>query len=489
MSEQLAQFDHWVTIDDHHVLIKGGSDNEPSPLHHLNESGLHQKLMSGEEKPRQGDFVKAKLGTFSGFVKSEKTVAVGKKGSITGNMVAGPNGKETFLPHSEMQFVAPREYDEGVKFSPEFEHPNPKKARSTFSTEGETLQLAQFDLNGDLEETADYVIVKGKIFEAGRFEDKQFEISPEELAAATEGFKPVPVDYSHVEGPLDGKLGELRSVSLSENGKDLMGEVAIPKWLDKALGDTARKVSCTWNRATKRLEKLALVNTPRIQDAILFAAFIADQEEKQEQEAEFEGRRNSSADHKTIQSIHDHCMSLGAKCSGDNAEYSSDTNSNDDDKELPTMSEETKVDFKDSPEYQALQAQFTAQQNEIERMKAEKRHSDAVAAVEELLRTGKAVPAEKAALVAAFEQAATDDAKSPMQVTFGEGQGQQGTRVDALKAVYAARPAHVLFGETVPVGSQVLLSQGASKKDEPNQERISHLKSLTPMGRASLDKN
>jgi hypothetical protein len=29
-------------------------------------------------------------------------------------------------------------------------------------------QLAQFDLNGDLEETADYVIVKGKIFEAGK---------------------------------------------------------------------------------------------------------------------------------------------------------------------------------------------------------------------------------------------------------------------------------------------------------------------------------
>jgi hypothetical protein len=149
--------------------------------------------------------------------------------------------------------------------------------------------------------------------------------------------------------------------------------------------------------------------------------FIADQEEKQEQEAEFEGKRNSSADHKTIQSIHDHCMSLGAKCSGDNAEYSSDdpTNSNDN-KELPTMSEETKVDFKDSPEYQALQAQFTAQQNEIERMKAEKRHSDAVAAVEELLRTGKAVPAEKAALVAAFEQAVTDDAKSPEKVTFGK---------------------------------------------------------------------
>lgn len=349
----------------------------------------------------------------------------------------------------------------------------------------ELLQVAQFDLNGDLEETEGFVIVKGKIFESGNFPDKQFEISPEELAAATQDFKPVPVDYSHVEGPLDGKLGELRSVSLAENGKDLLGEVAIPKWLDKALGDTARKVSCTWNRATKRLEKLALVNQPRIQDAVLYAAFVADQEEKQKG-AEFEGKRNSAADHKTIQSIHDHCMSLGAKCSGDNAEYSSDDTK---DKELPTMSdvENKTVDFKESAEYQAMQARFAAQEAEIERMKADKRHADAVNTVEELLRNGKAVPAEKASLIAAFEQAATDDAKHGGTVTFGEGGTQTGSRVDALKAVYAARPAHVLFGETVPNGGQVLYSNTGGKKDEVDQDRIKALKGLTMIGRATMD--
>lgn len=362
-------------------------------------------------------------------------------------------------------------------------------------SEQEHLQLATFDLNGDLEETDDFVIVRGKIFEAGEYKDKNFAISPDELAAVAQNFKPVPVDYSHVEGPLDGKLGELRSVSLAENGTDLMGEVAIPRWLDKALGDTARKVSCTWNRATKQLEKLALVNSPRIADAVLYSFFIDDQLEKSRASADaaFEGKRNSATDHATIQKIHDNTMSLGAKCSGDNAEYSSDhsTNQNQEQKqdreqELPTMSEETKVEFKDSAEYQAMIARFDAQTAEIERMKAEKRHNDAVSTVEALLREGKAVPAERTALVAAFELASTDDASNPVKVTFGEG-GQEGSRVDALKAVYAARPAHVLFGEQVPVGGTVLYTQSAKDPNEVTKDRVRELMAFSQLGQAVLE--
>lgn len=356
-------------------------------------------------------------------------------------------------------------------------------------TEQEHLQLATFDLNGDLEETDDFVIVRGKIFEAGEYKDKNFAISPDELAAVAQNFKPVPVDYSHVEGPLDGKLGELRSVSLAENGTDLMGEVAIPRWLDKALGDTARKVSCTWNRATKQLEKLALVNSPRIADAVLYSFFIDDQLEKSRASADaaFEGKRNSATDHATIQKIHDNTMSLGAKCSGDNAEYSSDHSTKQDQKqELPTMSEETKVEFKDSAEYQAMIARFDAQTAEIERMKAEKRHNDAVSTVETLLREGKAVPAERTALVAAFELASTDDASNPVKVTFGEG-GQEGSRVDALKAVYAARPAHVLFGEQVPVGGTVLFTQETPDPNKVSPNRIKELLAQSEIGRAVLE--
>jgi hypothetical protein len=248
------------------------------------------------------------------------------------------------------------------------------------------------------------------------------------------------------------------------------------------MGAIPRTVSCTWDRATKTLAGLALTTTPRIKDAVLYAAFIEDQEAKQKQ-AEFEGKRNSATDHKTIQGIHDHTMSLGAKCSGDNAEYSVDPNK--DNKELPTMSEETKVEFKDSAEFKAQQTEIENMRAEVERMKTDKRHSEAVLTVEELLRTGKAVPAERASLIAAFEQAATDDAKNPSKVTFGEG--QEGTRVDALKAVYAARPAHVLFGETVPVGGSVLYSHQQVDQNAVNKAKVRELLALSPLGQAVLE--
>lgn len=363
-------------------------------------------------------------------------------------------------------------------------------------SEQQTLQLATFDLNGDLEETDDFVIVRGKIFEAGEYPDKNFSITEEELADAVANFKPVPVDYSHVEGPLDGKLGEMRTVSLDPNNRRIaLGEVAIPKWLDKVMGPAGRKVSCTWNRATKQIEKLALVNQPRIADAVLYAAFVDDQLEKfkANEEALFEGKRNSASDKQTIQKLHDHTVSLGAECSGDNVQYSDDPQPNpiSDNKELEkVMNEENKtIDFKDSAEFKAQASEIEQMKAEMERMKAEKRHSDAVNTVEALLREGKAVPAERIALVAAFELAATDDAKNPVKVTFGEGEGQEGSRTDALKAVYAARPAHVLFGESVPVGGSVLFTQETPDPNKLSKDRVRELLAQSPLGQAVLEDN
>jgi hypothetical protein len=346
-----------------------------------------------------------------------------------------------------------------------------------------TVQTAAFDLNGDYEETDEEIIIEGKIFEAGEFPDKKYSMTPEEILTAVEKFTPQDVDDSHNERSVfKGKMGKIREVFTPDNGQSLHAKVGIAKWVDKAMGAIPRTVSCTWDRATKTLAGLALTTTPRIKDAVLYAAFIEDQEAKQKQ-AEFEGKRNSATDHKTIQGIHDHTMSLGAKCSGDNAEYSVDPNK--DNKELPTMSEETKVEFKDSAEFKAQQTEIENMRAEVERMKTDKRHSEAVLTVEELLRTGKAVPAERASLIAAFEQAATDDAKNPSKVTFGEG--QEGTRVDALKAVYAARPAHVLFGETVPVGGSVLYSHQQVDQNAVNKAKVRELLALSPLGQAVLE--
>jgi hypothetical protein len=216
---------------------------------------------------------------------------------------------------------------------------------------------------------------------------------------------------------------------------------------------------------------------------------MQDQEEKNKTEGvEFEGKRNSASDKQTIQKLHDHTVSLGAECSGENVQYSDNKpNPLSDNKELEkVMNEENKtVDFKDSAEFKAQASEIEQMKAEMERMKAEKRHADAVAGVEALLRGGKAVPAERVALIAAFELAATDDAKNPVKVTFGEG-GQEGSRVDALKAVYAARPAHVLFGETVPVGGSVLFTQGAKDPNAVAEEKVRELLAQSEVGRAVL---
>lgn len=118
-----------------------------------------------------------------------------------------------------------------------------------------------------------WVIRRGKIFEVGRYPDRQFEMTPEELAAAAAAFTPVPVNLSHAPSVLDGKVGHLQAVEVADDGRTLLGTVAIPKWLDSLLDDTGRKVSCEWDRATKQLRGLALVNQPRVPDAALMAAF------------------------------------------------------------------------------------------------------------------------------------------------------------------------------------------------------------------------
>ena len=126
----------------------------------------------------------------------------------------------------------------------------------------------------------EYVLRTGKIFEAGSYPDKQFDITPEEMLEAINEFKPVDVDLEHMNTVLDGQLGKLETIQIADNGWDLVGTVRLPKWLDTKLGDDNRKVSATWNKSTKKLEKLALVRNPRVADAALMAAFTADEMRK-----------------------------------------------------------------------------------------------------------------------------------------------------------------------------------------------------------------
>jgi hypothetical protein len=121
--------------------------------------------------------------------------------------------------------------------------------------------------------TGDVVYKKGKIFEAGYYPDKRYGMTEDELVRAKQKFKPVDLDIEHMPTIFDGKLGKLVEVDLSPDRKVMYGTVAIPRWLDDALGNQPITPSVTWLRDAKEIARLALVKQPRIPDAVLFSAF------------------------------------------------------------------------------------------------------------------------------------------------------------------------------------------------------------------------
>src|SRR6185437_2092659 len=129
----------------------------------------------------------------------------------------------------------------------------------------------------------DVVIRRGPIFRSGEYPDKNFSLNQDELKEAVNRFKdPIPLDSEHGHSIFDGKLGHLIKVEAFEDGDQIMGVVAVPKWLDPILMGAGGKVSAAFDRATKKLVGLALTINPRVSDAALMAAFSVDQAMKGE---------------------------------------------------------------------------------------------------------------------------------------------------------------------------------------------------------------
>lgn len=332
-------------------------------------------------------------------------------------------------------------------------------SQSSRVTDGEDAgecEMAAFDFEGDYTEEGDFVILRGKIFEAGNYPDKNYSMTAEELAAAATAFTGAKVDYSHVPGPLDGKLGEVTALEVAENGTDLIGTVKMPKWLDTALGATARKVSCTWNKATKTLEKLALVNNPRIPDAVLVSAFAA-----------FEARAS-----KTPETPDTSTTNFNNKNSNQTQTPEAGVTVSDHKEQSQTMSAEFN------------QVEFDRMKGEIEALKAERRLALAGAFAEAEIKAHRAYPAERASIVAAFNQALLDDEASQAVITFAEG--KTGGRAETMRAMFAARPSYeYLTREAVAtVEGQILFgNQGNKDKQAEEDAEYNRTMNLTDTGR------
>jgi hypothetical protein len=371
----------------------------------------------------------------------------------------------------------------------------------------------------------DHVRRSGTIFRCGDYPDKQFALTPDEAAAAIAAFTPVPVDLEHTSTVLDGRLGTLESVAMGEDGTSLVGTVALPAWLDALLDEGQRKVSATWDRATKQLRGLAIVNTPRVADAALMAAFAATDEGKAlvAIESAFAGKRHNTADQHAIQTIHDHAVKAGADCpTNGSAEMSSgDTRhkvsladavlallGKDSTpppaatpparaEETATMAE-TEKGTTDQTDVAALVARIAALENgnaadkaTIAEMKRDAVAKDAAIFADAEIAAKRALPADRAALMAEFADAAEDDAAHPRTVTFSkDGAEATGTRVDALKARHAARAPHVLTDELLRDGDAEALFNRTraetAKEGEMSDERRKELLAKTPLGQAII---
>lgn len=127
-----------------------------------------------------------------------------------------------------------------------------------------------FSLNASQGEAqGNFVLLQGKCFELGTFADKGFSLNEEEADTAAREFKPVPMNYQHVRGPLDKKnrWGEIQT--LERRGTELFSKFSVPKWLYDIYKEDGEplKVSLEWGQKPKRVTAGAWVENPRIVDA------------------------------------------------------------------------------------------------------------------------------------------------------------------------------------------------------------------------------
>ena len=117
----------------------------------------------------------------------------------------------------------------------------------------------------------DFVVRQGTFFQVGEYPDKQFSLTEAEADAAIARFAPVPLNIEHIPTIFDGKLGMVRRIW--REGKNLLAEYVIPRWLHDVTQGAAIKISSEWSRSTKQAQGGAFVLHPRVADAVMLAAF------------------------------------------------------------------------------------------------------------------------------------------------------------------------------------------------------------------------
>lgn len=133
------------------------------------------------------------------------------------------------------------------------------------------------------------VTLKGKVFEVGTYPDKQFSIDETEMDNTIAKFNGVALDFHHLRMPNGKRMTEFLGKPLGtlgqklfRKGKEVFGEVTVPKWLADLTGN-AVGVSLDF-AADKKIQGCALTIDPYFTDARVQAAFSASSEDGDESE-------------------------------------------------------------------------------------------------------------------------------------------------------------------------------------------------------------
>lgn len=340
----------------------------------------------------------------------------------------------------------------------------------------------------------------GKIFEAGSYpsEHGQFVITEQDLIAARDSFAPVPVDLDHKNTVLDGKLGTLESVDVSEDGRILFGTIALPEWLNNVLGDGIQKVSCTWDFVTKKLAGIALTKTPRITDAAIFsayAAFTASQPTIKEKKMSFKDLVSKYLADKSDEEVAALAPRMFALFATDNEDNPTPLSPEPAPVAPPApapapapVAPAPTVPFSDNTVVE-LQRRLAQAEARLAQTEAERRVERATSIVDNLITTGKLMPAQRTSTLALFAQAMNDDAANPGTfVTFSQPDGTivKTSRLAMLEASYQAAPSHNLTQEQV-VAFAISGGGGNPSDKGKHQAEVDSLLALTPEGRSVLE--
>jgi hypothetical protein len=366
------------------------------------------------------------------------------------------------------------------------------------------------------------------VFRAGHYEFANappYRMTPEDIRAACEAFEPVPFVDTHVGSEFDRKLADGRVVRLlpAPDYTSFGAEIDVPRWFEELFKGEPVNCSATWDRTTKRLKNIALVPNPRIPDAVIEAAFAAEEERRQhtphgqqamqdihDRAAQAGARCNPdaafTADHEgdALQAVHDTAVEHGAVCKT----YPAPEPEKPKKPTKPQEAEEAPMSTPaPAPEWEA---RFAAQDKALAELKAENEalrkasaalqqdnraerlrriEKDAADFAREQLNAGKADRVQLPDIADEYVEAAVADLDAPREVTFAAGDGKpaKGTRVDKLKAKWGRVLASEMRRQRVSDrdGGEALFDRGGSPAPLPLEER-KKLWGTTATGQALL---